>query len=78
MTAIETFKGIAHPWLCDIMGHLNTRNYMAMFDNASMYFLSLLGYDFKEALTGTAPFIGEAYSMTELGGLSFTFLFAEY
>lgn len=52
MAAIETFKGIAHPWLCDVMGHLNTRNYMAMFDDASMHFLAALGYDFKDAQAG--------------------------
>jgi len=34
------FKGIVHPWLCDAMGHLNTRHYMAMFDDASYHMLS--------------------------------------
>lgn len=52
MSAIETFRGVAHPWLCDIMDHLNTRSYMAMFDDASMHFLAALGYDFKEAQEG--------------------------
>ena len=28
-------KGIVHPWLCDVMGHMNVRFYMAMFDDAS-------------------------------------------
>lgn len=39
---IETFRGQAHPWLCDVMGHLNTRHFMSMFDDASMTFLSML------------------------------------
>lgn len=39
---IETYRGQAHPWLCDVMQHLNTRHYMAMFDDASMHFLSFL------------------------------------
>lgn len=29
------FTGVVHPWLCDAMGHLTTRHYMAMFDDAS-------------------------------------------
>lgn len=29
------YKGIVHPWFCDVMGHMATRHYMAMFDEAS-------------------------------------------
>jgi acyl-CoA thioester hydrolase len=54
MPMIETFRGVAHPWLCDVMGHLNTRNYVALFDDASMHFISSLGYDFSEARAGIA------------------------
>ncbi len=32
-------KAVAHPWLCDVMGHLTTRHYVAMFDDASYHFL---------------------------------------
>ncbi|MEO0419441.1 MAG: acyl-CoA thioesterase [Pseudomonadota bacterium] len=52
MATIETFRGAAHPWLCDVMGHLNTRNYVAMFDDASMHLISALGYDFADARAG--------------------------
>lgn len=37
---ISVHKGVAHPWLCDIMGHMTTRHYVAMFDDASYHFLS--------------------------------------
>jgi len=40
---IETYRGVVHPWLCDVMGHLNTRHYVAMFDDASAHFLSAVG-----------------------------------
>jgi len=40
---IETFRGIAHPWLCDAFGHLNTRHQMAMFDDAGFHFLHAVG-----------------------------------
>ena len=32
-------KSMAHPWECDVMGHLTTRFYVAMFDDASYHFL---------------------------------------
>lgn len=37
---ISVYKGVAHPWLCDVMGHMTTRHYVAMFDDASYHFLS--------------------------------------
>jgi acyl-CoA thioester hydrolase len=33
------YKGVAHPWLADVMGHMTTRHYVAMFDDASYHFL---------------------------------------
>jgi acyl-CoA thioester hydrolase len=38
--AIETFRGVAYPWLCDSMGHMNTQHYCAMFDTATFHFLA--------------------------------------
>jgi acyl-CoA thioester hydrolase len=32
-------KAVAHPWKCDVLGHLTTRFYVAMFDDASYHFL---------------------------------------
>ena len=32
---ITCYKGTAHPWFCDDMGHMNIRHYMAMFDESS-------------------------------------------
>ena len=29
------YKGVVHPWHCDVMGHMNTRHYLSMFDDAS-------------------------------------------
>ncbi len=39
---ISVYKGVAHPWQCDILGHMTTRFYMAMFDDASYHFLHQL------------------------------------
>jgi acyl-CoA thioester hydrolase len=36
---ISIYKGVAHPWECDSLGHLTTRFYVAMFDDASYQLL---------------------------------------
>jgi acyl-CoA thioester hydrolase len=36
---------VVHPWLCDAMGHLTTRNYLGMFDDASYQLFMMCGYD---------------------------------
>lgn len=45
---VVTYRGVAHPWLCDAMGHLNTRHYVGMFDDATVGFLAMLGYRTRE------------------------------
>jgi len=45
MAAVRTFSGVAHTWLCDEMGHMNTRNYVGMFDDAMQHFMLLLGHN---------------------------------
>ena len=42
------YRGVAHPWLCDNLNHLNTRHYMAFFDDAMQHFFSILGYEKAE------------------------------
>ncbi|MCW0002190.1 acyl-CoA thioesterase [Pararhizobium sp. YC-54] len=37
--SLVTYVGVAHPWMCDIMGHMNVRHYAAMFDDASFQLL---------------------------------------
>ena len=39
---IETYRGVAYPWHCDSMGHMNTQFYSALYDGASFHFLSRL------------------------------------
>jgi len=33
-------KAVAHPWFCDVLGHMTTRHYVAMFDDASYHLLA--------------------------------------
>ena len=42
---IECHRGVVHPWLCDAMGHMTTRHYVAMFDDASYHLLAAIGFD---------------------------------
>lgn len=47
------FRAVAHPWLCDVMGHLTTRHYVAMFDDASYHFLfEVFAWSGADAATG--------------------------
>ena len=39
---MQTFLGVVHPWMCDVMGHMSARHYMAMFDDASFYLLGII------------------------------------
>ena len=36
---ISVHKSVAHPWQCDVLGHLTTRFYVGMFDDASYHFI---------------------------------------
>lgn len=40
---METFRGVAFPWLCDQMGHLTTSRYVEMFDVAAYHLVHRLG-----------------------------------
>ncbi len=60
--SLVTFVGVAHPWMCDVMGHLNVRHYAAMFDDASF---QLLGHIAAEA-THPGARVGWADVRTEI------------
>jgi acyl-CoA thioester hydrolase len=48
-----SFRAVAHPWLCDVMGHLTTRHYVAMFDDASYHALfEVFGWSGADAADG--------------------------
>ena len=44
MALIECYRGVVHPWLCDVMGHFSTRHYAAVFDDASYHLLAAIGF----------------------------------
>lgn len=51
-------KGVAHPWQCDVLGHMTTRFYMAMFDDSSYHFLHhLFGWNGARNEDGTLGWV---------------------
>lgn len=53
--SLVTFIGVAHPWMCDSMGHVNVRHYAGMFDDASFQLLGhIAGRDGNEGGIGWA------------------------
>lgn len=34
------YRGVVHPWLCDSMGHLSSRHYLGMFDDAAYHLMA--------------------------------------
>jgi acyl-CoA thioester hydrolase len=36
---VNCYKAMAQPWFCDVMGHMNIRHFMAMFDESSYQLL---------------------------------------
>jgi acyl-CoA thioester hydrolase len=40
----DTAIVVAHPWLCDVMGHMNARHIYAAFDEAGFVLLEALGF----------------------------------
>jgi acyl-CoA thioester hydrolase len=50
---ISLHKGVAHPWNCDVLGHMTTRFYVAMFDDASYHFLhEVFGWNGNQSADG--------------------------
>ena len=48
--SLVVYKGVAHPELCDVMNHMTTRHYVAMFDDASYHFLyTVFGWSGEQA-----------------------------
>ena len=36
---MSVMKAVAHPWQCDVLGHMTTRFYVGMFDDASYHMI---------------------------------------
>jgi acyl-CoA thioester hydrolase len=64
---ISVHKNVAHPWQCDVMGHMTTRFYMAMFDDSSYHFLHhLFGWNSAQDPTGRYGWVDVRHSINYL------------
>ncbi len=54
MSGLVTFVGVAHPWMCDVMGHMNVRHYAGMFDDASFQLLGHIAGKIPDEVFGWA------------------------
>lgn len=71
----QTYSGVVHPWLCDAMGHMTTRFYLAMFDDASYHYLRHIGAHAEkdhEAGIGWADIRQELDYVAEIGAGALT------
>ena len=50
MRTLLVNQSVAHPWECDVQGHLTTRFYVARFDDASYHFLTRVFGEAGDAL----------------------------
>jgi acyl-CoA thioester hydrolase len=48
----QVTSAVIHPWICDIQGHLNTRHFVGIFDDAHQVLLSLIAHETEEAVPG--------------------------
>ena len=61
---ISVHKSVAHPWQCDIMGHMTTRFYTAMFDDSSYHFLyHVFGWNSAQDPTGKLGWVDVRHSI---------------
>ena len=61
---ISVHKGVAHPWQCDVLGHLTTRYYTAMFDDASYHFLHhLFGWNGARDQKGELGWVDDRHTL---------------
>lgn len=42
MASFESYRGVAYPWYCDSMSHMNTQFYSVLFDGATLHALARL------------------------------------
>lgn len=68
---ISVHKNVAHPWQCDILGHMTTRFYMAMFDDASYHFLHhLFGWNGARNDTGELGWVDVRHTINYIDEVS--------
>ncbi len=65
------FKAVAHPWQCDVLEHLTTRYYVAIFDDASYHYLHrLFGWNGSKDAEGKLAWVDVRHTISYLAEVS--------
>ena len=65
------FKAVAHPWQCDVLEHLTTRHYVAIFDDASYHYLyGLFGWNGNKDAEGKLAWVDARHTISYLAEVS--------
>ena len=65
------FKAVAHPWQCDVLEHLTTRHYVAIFDDASYHYLyRLFGWNGNKDAEGRLAWVDVKHTVSYLAEVS--------
>ena len=65
------FKAVAHPWQCDVLEHLTTRYYIAIFDDASYHYLyRLFGWNGNKDAEGRLAWVDARHTISYLAEVS--------
>jgi acyl-CoA thioester hydrolase len=61
------FQAVAHPWQCDVLEHLTTRFYVAIFDDASYHYLyRLFGWNGNKDAEGKLAWVDARHTISYL------------
>jgi acyl-CoA thioester hydrolase len=65
------FQAVAHPWQCDVLEHLTTRHYVAIFDDASYHYLyRLFGWNGNKDAEGKLAWVDVQHTVGYLAEVS--------
>lgn len=62
----QVMSAVIHPWNCDVQGHLNTRYYVGIFDDANQVLLARIGSQDAVPALGWADVRNELDFMAEV------------
>jgi acyl-CoA thioester hydrolase len=64
-------QAVAHPWQCDVLEHLTTRYYVAIFDDASYHYLfRLFGWNGNKDAEGRLAWVDVKHTVSYLAEVS--------
>ncbi|NIE73397.1 hypothetical protein F3J45_02815 [Pantoea sp. Ap-967] len=66
--ALPVSAAVVHPWHCDHFGHMNTRHYAALFDDAIFLFWNQMGADAPAQVVPVTAQMTTAFLLEAIAG----------